>query len=291
MEEGANSVSFEQESNAEWTAAGSMQSNENPVTSMEAASQAVDVVPADHGEEAYLSSGGELVILNLNPKLKAVGSRHIASKWLKTSVLLQDSRVARHIPDTRIYTKHDLSSMLSAYRKVVLKPVIGTGGSGLIMITKADGHYVARYRQSIRRFGKFDALVAFLNRIRHKRKYLIQRGISLATINGRPIDYRVKVVRERKGWITTAMVGRLARPGLFVTNLCKGGTMLTSAQGIRLSLSASAVPGKKREMRNLTRLCVSLLERSFPGVGQFGFDYGIDHSGMIWIFEVNTKPH
>ncbi len=291
MEEGTISVIVTHDSTAESSATVSMPTNTDAVASMETVVQETDIIPTEYTAEVSLSSLSEPVILNLNPKLQATISRHVASKWLKTSVLRQDPRVARHIPDTRIYSVGDLSSMLSTYNKVVLKPVVGTGGSGLIMITRCDGHYVMRYRQSIRRFVKFDALVAALRRIRGKRRYLIQRGISLATINGRPIDYRVKMVREKKGWVTTAMVGRLARPGLFVTNLCKGGTLLTSAQGIRLSLSASSVKGKKREMRNLTRLCIAMLERTFPGVGQFGFDYGIDHSGMIWIFEVNTRPH
>jgi hypothetical protein len=32
------------------------------------------------------------------------------------------------------------------------------------------------------------------------------------------------------------------------------------------------------------------MESQFPGVGQLGFDYGLDYSGKIWILEVNTRP-
>lgn len=235
---------------------------------------------------------GESVIINSQYlHIKAINSSHVASKWLKTMVLRQDPRIAQHIPDTRRYSPSALSSMLSSYGKVVLKPVIGSGGVGLIMVTSSSGLYMVRHQRSIRKFGSFAALVTGLRRIRRKRKYLIQRGITLVTINGRPIDYRVKMVRKNRRWATTAMVGRLARQGLFVTNLCRGGTMMTSAEGISRSLSVSAVKGKKTEMRQLTRMCISILERAFPGVGKFGFDYGIDQNGMIWIFEVNTRPH
>lgn len=61
-----------------------------------------------------------------------------------------------------------------------------------------------------------------LNTVKARRRYLIQQGISLARIGGRPIDYRVKVVKNGDVWEFRSMVGRLARPGLFVTNLCKG---------------------------------------------------------------------
>lgn len=218
-------------------------------------------------------------------------SRQVASKWVKTSVLRRDPRVARHIPETRIFSPANVAAMLSRYGRVVLKPVIGTGGSGVIMIVRSGSSYTVRHQRRILRYGSFGAMMAAVRKMRRKRRYLVQRGILLATIGGRPIDYRVKVVKHNKTWVTRAMVGRLARHGLFVTNLCRGGTQLSSAVGIRRSLSARAVSRKKAEMRQITRICIELLERQFPGIGQLGFDYGFDRSGKLWIFEVNTRPH
>lgn len=43
-------------------------------------------------------------------------------------------------------------------------------------------------------------------------------------------------------------------------------------------------------MRQLTVLSTGVLEARYPGIGQLGFDYGIDKQGKIWIFEVNTRP-
>ncbi|GAA3407982.1 YheC/YheD family protein [Paenibacillus hodogayensis] len=222
---------------------------------------------------------------------KATVSRQVASKWVKTSVLRQDSRVAPYIPETRIFSPDNLSAMLGHYGRVVIKPVVGTGGQGVIMIIKSGSSYVMRHRRKVRRFGSFGGLLAAVRSLRRKRTYLIQRGIQLATIRGRPIDYRVKMVKEKGNWVTRSMVGRLANPGMFVTNLCRGGTMMSSAQGIRRSLSSKVVRRKKNEMRNVTRISIPLLERHFPGIGQLGFDYGFDRSGKMWIFEVNTRPH
>jgi len=129
-----------------------------------------------------------------------------------------------------------------------------------------------------------------LNVVKVKRRYLIQQGISLARIAGRPIDYRVKVVKNGNVWEFRSMVGRLARPGLFVTNLCKGGTMLSCREGLRKSLPRVNTSAKKAEMRRLTLVCIELMERHFPGIGELGFDYAVDYSGKIWILEVNTRP-
>jgi hypothetical protein len=222
---------------------------------------------------------------------KARISRQVASKWVKTSVLRQDGRVAQHIPETRIFTPDNLSAMLARYGKVVMKPVVGTGGSGVIMVIKSGSSYTIRHRRKATRYRSFGGLLAAVKAIKRKRSYLVQRGIHLATIRGRPIDYRVKVVKVNSGWVTRSMVGRLANPGMFVTNLCRGGTMLSSAEGIKRSLSGSLVRRKKNEMRNVTRISIHLLEKHFPGIGELGFDYGFDRSGRLWIFEVNTRPH
>jgi hypothetical protein len=216
--------------------------------------------------------------------------RQVASKWLKTKVLLGDLNLARHIPETCRYNSSNLRTMLSRYQMVVIKPVRGGGGIGVMKVTKERGAYACKYMARTQTYANFSALLHGINKRRKGRSYLIQMGIKLAAIHGRPVDYRVKYVKQNDGWTYRAMVGRLAKKGLFVTNLCRGGTLMTAAQGIRRSLSSGLVREKKREMRHLTKRSTMLLERRFPGVGQLGYDYGIDRKGHIWILEVNTRP-
>src|SRR5690606_197822 len=104
-------------------------------------------------------------------------------------------------------------------------------------VTQEAGGYSYTYYSDRRRFASFDKLANALARIQKGRPYLIQRGIELARISGRPIDYRVKYVKQGNAWVIRAMVGRLARHGLFVTNLCRGGSLLPASQGIARSLS------------------------------------------------------
>ncbi|MBM7567439.1 YheC/YheD family protein [Paenibacillus sacheonensis] len=217
--------------------------------------------------------------------------RQLASKWAKTEALLSHAQIAPHIPPTRMFTRDNLSSMLNQHSMVVVKPVKGAGGHGVIKVTREGGSYRYTYYSKTNSFHSFEGLYKSLNAKRGNRRYLIQKGIRLATIAGRPIDYRVKYVKQPEGhWNITAIVGRLAKPGLFVTNICRGGTLLSGSEGIRRSFSSASVGPKKREMRTLTQLSTEVLESRFPGMGTLGFDYGIDTSGKIWIFEVNTRP-
>lgn len=219
-----------------------------------------------------------------------ITGRKVASKWAKTKVLLADERAAKHIPETQKFTADNLKNMLEKYDLVFVKPVVGSGGYGVTRIKKEDGQYKYKYYRKTKYFTTIDALVKEINKRNKKRKLMIQQGIKLATIKGRPIDYRFKIQKPKKKWIITGMVGRLARKGYYVTNLCKGGTRLTFTQGIKRSLPEANVKQLKKEMRSLTRHCTKLLEKEFPGIRKLGFDYGVDKSGNFWIFEVNTNP-
>jgi hypothetical protein len=217
-------------------------------------------------------------------------SRQLASKWLKTKALLTNPYIARHVPFSRLFSAANLHMMISRYGMVVLKPVRGAGGIGVMKVEKNGMGFKLTHMTTKKTFSSFTGLMSALRRLCGKRSYLIQRGIHLATIKGRPIDYRVKYVKENDIWTFRAMVGRLARRGLFVTNLCRGGSQMTASQGIRRSLSSRLVGVKKREMRHLTKVSTGLLESRYPGIGQLGYDYGIDRNGHIWMLEVNTRP-
>ncbi|MFD2613718.1 YheC/YheD family protein [Paenibacillus gansuensis] len=216
--------------------------------------------------------------------------RQLASKWAKTIVLLSDRRVAGHIPESRLYTTQNLLVMLNKYGSVVMKPIVGAGGHGVIKVNRGANGYNLYHYSRVHAGLSYKGLTRLIGKIRKRRRYMIQRTIHMATISGRPIDYRVKVQKIGHNWHFRALVGRLAKPGLFVTNLCRGGTQLTAAQGIARSLSPKLVRHKKNEMKELTRSCSKILESKFPGISLLGYDYGIDRSGHIWIFEVNTRP-
>ncbi|GAB6991563.1 YheC/YheD family protein [Paenibacillus pini] len=219
-----------------------------------------------------------------------MGGRQLASKWLKTEALLTDAEVAHYIPETKSLTTANLQDMLTKFGFVVVKPIVGGGGYGVIKIASTGSGYQITHSFQSHQYDSFSKMYSALFKIKAKRNYLIQQGIHLARINGRPIDYRVKYVKQDGQWHFRSMVGRLAKNGLFVTNLCKGGSQLTGSEGLRRSLPKVSTSAKRNEMRMLTRKCTAILEARFPGIGELGFDYGLDHKGKIWIFEVNTRP-
>lgn len=216
--------------------------------------------------------------------------RQIANKWSKFAVLLRHADVAKHIPSMRRFNSSNLQEMLQQYGFVVAKPIVGTGGHRVVKIEKLHDGYQYHYYGSKKKVQSLEALVSGIDRIRQGRKFMLQQGIRLATIHGRPLDYRVKLIKRGETWRIAAVVGRLARPGLFVTNLCRGGSLLKGTDALRRTFPAE-IKAKKNTMCGVARTCTSLLEAQYPGVGALGFDFGIDKNGRVWIFEVNTRPH
>ncbi|NOU94472.1 YheC/YheD family protein [Paenibacillus sp. LMG 31456] len=217
--------------------------------------------------------------------------RRVANKWSKFAILLRHQGVAKHIPAMRHFSASNLRDMLQRYPFVVAKPFVGTGGNRVVKVQKTQGGYMYHYYGNQIKVHSLDGLVRALNRIRNGRSYMLQQGIQLTTIDGRPVDYRVKLVKAGRSWHIRAIVGRLARPGLFVTNLCKGGTLLQGSHALRRTFPARMVKSKRDTMCGVARTCTFLLESRYPGIGELGYDFGIDKKGSVWILEVNTRPH
>lgn len=217
--------------------------------------------------------------------------RKVANKWMKFAVLQQHSGVAKHIPSMRRFSAENLAAMLRQHPFIVAKPIVGTGGSRVMKIQRAGSGFMLHSAGTKKTYGSMPELLQAITRISGKRPLMLQQGIQLTTIDGRPVDYRVKLAKVGRNWEIRAVVGRVARPGLFVTNLCQGGMQLKGRQAVRRTFPASLVKDKIATMVGVARTSTMLLESRYPGIGMLGYDFGIDKKGTVWIFEVNTKPH
>lgn len=216
--------------------------------------------------------------------------RQVASKWKKYEVLNKHSGVSVHLPATIKFTENGLKEMLSRFSFVVAKPIVGAGGLGVVKIeSNGKGKYHLHHHTTYRENLSWRTLIREINRIRRGRAYMIQQGIRLSRVNGRNVDYRVKLVKQGKHWRVTAVVARLSRPKLFVTNLSRGGTMMKGGLALRRTFPRYA-RAKKATMIGVARTCTHLLEKQFPGLQALGYDFGIDRKGDVWLFEVNTRP-
>lgn len=215
------------------------------------------------------------------------------SKLTKYYVLRASSALVGTLPRTRPFSKRALYDFLNRYRKVIAKPASGSGGAGVIMISSRgkSSYRVQRgaRRRSIR--GKQDTYRYLRSKI--GTRYLLQKGISLARINGRPFDVRVMVQRQPGShWVVTGMLAKVAGRGYIITNVKRsGGRVLPLRTAIsRASIRSSSADAIIARLRRIALRAARRLATYYTHQRVFGLDMGIDADGKVWIIEANLRP-
>jgi len=216
------------------------------------------------------------------------------NKWHVHAALENQEAAAAHLPKmVRYQSQEDLKHMLSQYRTVYAKPANGSMGRGIIRLRRTpEGYSLARPVGLNQSFSSIGGLHHYLFKRTKGKPYLLQQGLPLIGIQGRPTDFRVLVQKNRAGeWSVTSMVARLGQNRI-VSNISRGGSMLTPLQALRVCGPwASASKPSPQTMRDVALKLSILLEEELPGhYAEFGVDLGVDVRGQVWLLEVNSKP-
>ncbi|RAV14176.1 YheC/YheD family protein [Paenibacillus contaminans] len=219
-------------------------------------------------------------------------SATMQSKWVKTKWLLTSPNMRKYIPQTLLFSRSSLSSMLLQYSTVYFKPTGGTGGFNIFRITKLENGYQIQHNSVKTRYATFDALYGQLLKRAKARSYLLQKGIKLAATNGRPFDIRVMVQKTNKGvWESTALFTKIGVPGKVATNYNQGGEVSYFRQTLSgAGFGKADIDRIEAELRRLGKSVGRLFDRHKQGFRELGLDVALDSSGRAWILEVNTRP-
>lgn len=216
----------------------------------------------------------------------------IASKWIKHRVLAENPSLRKHLPETQLYTNHSLWQMIARHRTVFLKPVVGTGGKGIIRIVRRNGAcfsvQIGMNKYSVKSKQRLLRLIRYLTGLK---QYLVQQGIDLISLEKRPLDYRLLILRPGSAWKIIGIMGKWAARGKIVTNHCRGGKPIDFQPSLKRSLGLSKRKCKKMEnnIHALGRRVAETLGNHYRMRG-LGLDIGIDKQKRIWLLEANTEP-
>ncbi len=227
-------------------------------------------------------------------------NRPMRNKWAIHQLLSKDSAVSGYLPATRIYTKpSDLSDFLKGRELVYLKPKNGTGGRGILRISRAgDGLWLIQGRNQARRIippqrVTTAALASRLSGWKLTNRYLIQQGIDLRLPSGRVHDYRLLMQKDGSGkWAVTGCAGRVGAARSVTSNLHGGGHAISMDRLLRLRFpgSSAKVESVRESVHTLGFDVIATLERQFPEMCELALDVAVDRSGRPWLLEINPKP-
>lgn len=217
-------------------------------------------------------------------------------KWDVYERLTANFEVAHLIPETHYNpTYARVLEMTRRYPMVYFKPVDGFMGLGIYQVVAQGNRVTARYRQKDTTIRKTYPSVQQMLRQQlppQKRKnYVIQRGIDLAKLNGQPLDFRVHLNKNsRNEWEVTGVGAKVAGRGAITTHMKAGGKILSP-----LAVLEEIFPNQAEilleQLKQQSIKVATVLDDSYKHpIGELGIDMGIDQSGEMWLFEVNSKP-
>jgi hypothetical protein len=217
------------------------------------------------------------------------------NKWLKYQFLKYSAQLSPYVPETRIMTSPDFWDLIAKYGHVIVKPVWGSRGRGVIQVSSIGNDKYALHYENIRITlrGK-KSTYQFLKRKIGSISYMIQQRVTRPTINGRPFDMRVITQRRRNSaiWTVTGLVVKVAGKGYIVSNNSRSkGDLLTLPAAIRRSSIKHLSPQTlQSRIHRVALLSTRRLSTFFVGHRIYGYDMGLDLEGHPWIIEANLFP-
>ena len=231
------------------------------------------------------------------------GSRVFNEKFLDKSevfdALQKDANLRRYLPESHtLHNYAQLRSICSRHPVVFLKPVRGSLGKGIIRIQRiGQDTWQASYATlSGTKTQIFNGLAKLYSSISGKVRtvrYLVQQGLPLIEIGGRPVDFRALTQKNASGeWTVTSIVSRVAASDQFVSNVARGGKLFTVREAVARSnlppgFRATAAARLRRAALEIAKGIDTHIPAHF---GELGIDLALDTSGRIWLLEVNSKP-
>jgi glutathione synthase/RimK-type ligase-like ATP-grasp enzyme len=217
------------------------------------------------------------------------------NKWFKYQYLKRARNLSRYVPETRILSQKTLWRLISKYSRVIVKPIRGSRGRGVIQVSSLGNHeYALHYEKTKITLQGEESTYRYIEKITGSTPYMVQRLVSRPTINGRPFDMRVIIQRRRNSpvWKVTAKVVKVAGEGYIVSNNTRSeGDLLLVNNGLRKS-SISHL-SKQKLLFKIDKIALRATRRLatyFKGHRIYGMDMGPDQRGHIWIIEANLFP-
>lgn len=233
--------------------------------------------------------------------LFAFANSPFSKKWRVTQLLANDERVSQWIPETHVYTRGKVKTMLGRHPLLYVKPGNGTGGRSILKVSVSGKRFavLGRDKQYVKRSARLDDAAAVENWVarwvREQRirdgNFLVQQGLDLALMPNRVADVRLLIQKDREGeWSVTGCGVRLGGSGSSTSNLHGGGKAIPFHVFIAKRFGEEKAQKILRECHHMAHQIAMTLEERFGRMMEFGLDIGVDVSGRSWLIEVNPKP-
>ncbi|CAM3096736.1 YheC/YheD family protein [Paenibacillus lupini] len=181
---------------------------------------------------------------------------------------------------------------LKKYRSVMLKPINGWGGRGIVRVTVEKDHFKVQTNGEMTQTMHAAGLRSYVRRVISKERHIMQQWIDIRNKQGIVFDIRSLMQKRNEGdWQTTGIAVREARRGRITSNLKSGGHAFEARAYLKKEFGDEKGDALANSIREVSEYIPSFMERSYRSrLCELGIDLAVDTHGKLWLLEVNIKP-
>ncbi len=219
------------------------------------------------------------------------------NKWDLYLTISQDQVLKHHLPTTVAVNKpREIEKMLHQYDSVYLKSHLGRKGDFVLRVDKQDNEY---YRYSYYKHSRNElvintvyglpALHDEVYKFFRGKAFVIQQAIDLLTIDGRLVDMRAELQRNRYGNLEIAGIAvRLGKPHSPITTH-DAAYPLDYFFEHELHYPQERVDKIREKAEQFLFRVYDCIEKKYGEYVEIGIDFAIDANDKLWLIEANSQ--
>ncbi|WP_338472374.1 YheC/YheD family protein [Niallia sp. XMNu-256] len=217
-------------------------------------------------------------------------NREFINKWEMYKLLLCHSINNVQIPDTQLFSRESLSSMLIQYPLLYIKPIDSWGGKDISTFQQDGNSYIWTIQgQEAIILHDFNEIYHQIQQFYQDKSTIIQRGIPTVRFKDQPFDIRSHLYKEMNGsWVYAGDLIRIGGKGSIVSNIeISNGSVKPTHEVISTVFPTSNHTFSTEKLKTVSMEICQMLDQ-YHFFTEVGIDFGLDHLGNLWIIEVNT---
>jgi hypothetical protein len=222
---------------------------------------------------------------------------HYFDKWDFNCIASSHKDIGKYIPFTKnLSSIDDIEDALSQFDSVYIKPISGSMGHGIKIVSKdEDGYFFqARYDEKSIKFSSKQEASGYVKGLISKRKYIVQQSINSLKFQDRHTHIRVIMQKDESlEWKCTGIIAYMGKAGGICTIYPSGWYGLTFEKYLKkfIQNDPEKIVKKKQEVIDACIKTCNMLDSNEGNFGDLGIDVIIDENLRIWILEVNKTQN
>lgn len=219
----------------------------------------------------------------------------LPNKWDIYQSLQKHSILSHYIPETHlIKTPEQVLSYLRKKKQIIIKPVHGSGGKGILSLcVQEKGIEIRTERnrnQILKIFTKKAQFTSWLYKLIHTHPYMMQPFLKLKDNKNFPFDIRVLLQKDSNGnWFEQGRGVRVGKQNSIISNIRGGGDTLTFSEWVNRLPSTTRVLVED-EINTILQSLIKSIDTMHGPLFELGIDIGVAQNGSIWLLDINSKP-